>query len=63
LRTEGQQQRCALCGRIIEASAIKQELGGTDYIVDKEQCAILLKRFYSVYGNDFCLMLKEKTTA
>jgi hypothetical protein len=60
LKTKGQQQQtCALCGRVIKASIIKQKVGGAYYIVDKDECAIILKRLHSVYGNDFCLMLKE----
>jgi len=56
------QQTCALCGRVIKASAIKQKVGGgvAYYIVDKDECATILKRLHGVYGNDFCLMLKEE---
>ncbi len=60
LKNKGQ-QTCALCGRVIKASAIKQKVGGVDYyIVDKDECATILKRLHSVYGNDFCMMLKEE---
>jgi hypothetical protein len=52
------QQTCALCGRVIKANAINQEIGGAYYIVDKDQCAKILNRLHSVYGNDFCMMLK-----
>jgi len=60
LKSKGpQQQKCALCGRVIKANSIKQKIGVTYYIVDKDECAIILKRFHSVYGNDFCMLLKE----
>ena len=59
LKSKGQQQGCAICGRPIKTSIIKQKVGEAYYMVDKDECATLLKRFHSVYGNDFCLMLKE----
>jgi hypothetical protein len=60
---EQQQQQdhiCAICGRPAKTSIFKQKVGDTYYIVDKDECATLLKRFHSVYGNDFCLMFKEQ---
>jgi hypothetical protein len=60
LKSKRQEQTCDLCGRIIKAKTIKQKVGGAYYIVDKEQCATILRRLHSVYGSDFCLMLKEK---
>jgi hypothetical protein len=53
------QQTCALCGRVIKASTIKKKVGGAYYIVDKDQCATILRRLHRVYGNDFCMMFKE----
>lgn len=61
--SKGQQQQdhiCAICGRPAKTSIFKQKIGDTYYIVDKDECATLLKRFHSVYGNDFCLMFKEQ---
>jgi hypothetical protein len=58
LKSKGQ-QTCALCGRVIKANTIKQKVGGNYYIVDKDECAKILRRLHSVYGNDFCMMLKE----
>jgi hypothetical protein len=52
------QQTCDLCGRVIKANAIKQEIGGAYYIVDKDHCAMVLNRLRSVYGDDFCMTLK-----
>jgi hypothetical protein len=54
-----QQQTCAICGRPIKTSIIKQKVGTAYYMVDKDECAVILKRLHGVYGNDFCLMLKE----
>jgi hypothetical protein len=64
LNSEGRQQqqqrqRCAMCGRAINTGVIEQKIGEAYYMVDKDECAIILKRFHSVYGNNFCLMLKE----
>ncbi|HEX2170590.1 MAG TPA: hypothetical protein VHF65_09860 [Nitrososphaera sp.] len=53
------QQICVVCGRVIKAEAIKQRVGGNYYVVDKDECAMILKRFHSVYGNEFCMMLRE----
>ncbi|MGH9989874.1 MAG: hypothetical protein ACREAS_05490 [Nitrososphaera sp.] len=55
-----QDHRCAICGRPAKTSIFKQKVGDTYYIVDKKECATFLKRFHSVYGNDFCLMFKEQ---
>ncbi|HEU4448111.1 MAG TPA: hypothetical protein VFR94_25800 [Nitrososphaeraceae archaeon] len=60
--SKGQQQqdhRCAICGRPVKTSIVKQKVGEAYYLVDKYECATFLKRFHSVYGNDFCLMFKE----
>jgi hypothetical protein len=59
LKSNAQQQICAICGRPIKASIAKQKIGEDYYAVDKDECAKILKRIHSVYGNDFCLMLKE----
>jgi hypothetical protein len=54
------QQTCAICGRPIKTSIIRQKVGTDSYVVDKDECAVILKRLHSVYGNDFCMLLKEK---
>jgi hypothetical protein len=59
LKSKRQQTTCALCGKVIKVNIIKQKVGGAYYIVDKDECAIILWRLHSVYGNDFCMMLKE----
>jgi hypothetical protein len=48
-----------MCGRAIKTGVIEQKVGEAYYMVDKDECATILKRFHSVYGNNFCLMLKE----
>jgi hypothetical protein len=55
---EEQQQTCAICGRPIKANMVKQKVGEAYFVIDKSGCARILKKLYSVYGNDFCLMLK-----
>jgi len=59
LKGDIQQQKCAICGRPIKTTIAKLKIGEDYYAVDKEQCANILKRIHSVYGNDFCMMLKE----
>jgi hypothetical protein len=53
-------QTCALCGRIVKANIHKYKVGEDYYIVDKDECATILRRLHSVYGSNFCVMLKEK---
>ncbi len=50
---------CALFGRVLKTNTIKQKVSGTYYIVNKDECAIILKRLHSVYDNDFCMMFRE----
>jgi len=45
---------------VIRASTIKQKIGGSYYIFDEQQCAIILKRLHSIYGNDFCSMFRNQ---
>jgi hypothetical protein len=59
-----QQQTCAICGRPIKTNniIIKQKIGTEYYLFDREECATILKKLHSVYGNDFCMMLKKNNT-
>ena len=49
---------CTLCGKTIvdqherESSILKEAIDGTSYTFDTNECAIMFKRFRSVYGND-----------
>lgn len=55
LKSKIQQEACAVCGLVIRSPAVKQKVGGTYFIFDKDECAVILKRLHSVYGDDiFC---------
>jgi hypothetical protein len=52
------QGKCALCGKDLEElkeRIVVQEEGinGIHYDFDTEDCAVMFKKFESVYGNDF----------
>ncbi len=53
-----EQETCAVCGRVIKSGIIRQKVGGAYFVFDKDDCAIILKKLHSVYGNDFCMMLR-----
>jgi ribosomal protein L24E len=46
---------CALCGKSIRQGRAKiiEEIDGEFYEFDREECAVLLKKFKSVYGSSF----------
>ena len=58
--------RCAMCGKTALTSdeqdnnnenqqqeVIVEQIDGTSYTFDTDDCAMMFKRFGSVYGNDF----------
>ena len=52
------QSKCALCGKDLEVSdgrlVVQEEvINGIHYDFDTEDCAVMFKKFESVYGNDF----------
>ncbi|MDQ3984450.1 MAG: hypothetical protein M3222_04790 [Thermoproteota archaeon] len=54
------QSKCALCGKDLEVSdgriVVQEEvINGIHYDFDTEDCAVMFKKFESVYGNDFWL--------
>jgi hypothetical protein len=53
------QKMCAMCGSPIAAGATATlvEIDGTQYAVDREECAMTLRKFRCVYGSEFCAML------
>jgi hypothetical protein len=60
--TKTLQGKCALCGKSPEEREgkfmIREEIiNGIPYNFDTEDCAIMFKKFESVYGNDFFLDL------
>lgn len=42
-----------MCGKAAGSSPIVEKLDGEDYAFDSESCALLFKRFRSVYGKGF----------
>ena len=49
-------KECALCGNQIQNSTsapVKESIGGTSYMFDTKDCAIMFKRFHAIYGDDF----------
>jgi two-component system, OmpR family, sensor histidine kinase VicK len=49
-------KECALCGNQIQESTsapVEESIGGTSYIFDTKDCAIMFKRFHAIYGDDF----------
>ena len=56
IKTDQQQNKCALCGKLIkeqqgDKSAIHAEvIDGNSYTFDKNECVLMFKRLRSVYG-------------
>jgi hypothetical protein len=49
-------KECSLCGNQIQNSTsapIEESIGGTSYMFDTKDCAIMFKRFHAIYGDDF----------
>lgn len=49
-------KECALCGNQIQnntSAPVEESIGGTSYMFDTKDCAIMFKRFHAIYGNDF----------
>lgn len=53
------QDTCVMCGRTFKESRIMEEINGSTYFFDRKECAIMLKKFKSVYGNDFLIAAEE----
>ena len=47
---------CMMCGKIIKIKTkyVSEKIDDAYYIFDSEYCAMIFKRFRSVYGKDFC---------
>jgi hypothetical protein len=46
-------QECVLCGRPVKDGGITEQIDGRSFTFDGEKCAMMFKRFASVYGSDF----------
>lgn len=55
-------QACAMCGSPIAAGSkpIFLKIDGRRFALDSEDCAMTLRKFRCVYGNDFCMMLAAR---
>jgi len=64
------QTKCALCGKTLverggehegeeKVTVIEEIIDGSHYLFDKEECAIMFKKFGLVYGNNFYADLCE----
>jgi hypothetical protein len=62
------ENKCAKCGKITivsdghdhkekkdqgEPPIIVEQIDGTSYTFDKENCALMFKKFNAIYGNNF----------
>jgi hypothetical protein len=50
---------CAMCGRSFKGARVVEEINGFSYSFDKKECAIIMQKLYSVYGNDFCASIAD----
>lgn len=50
------QNICFMCGKTISIhknQILIEKIDGTDYAFDSESCALIFKKFKSLYGSDF----------
>lgn len=46
--------QCAMCGKVIASKPhIVEQVDGLDYAFDSGDCALIFKKFRSVYGEGF----------
>ena len=56
MQNDEQQNTCAMCGKkIIEQKnqVLVEKIDDANYIFDSEDCALIFKRFRSLYGSGF----------
>ena len=53
--------KCTMCGKIIKIKTkyVSEKIDDSYYIFDSEYCAMIFKRFRSVYGKDFCWLYES----
>jgi hypothetical protein len=45
-----------MCGKAVQGGKqIVERIDGIEYVFDKDECALMFKKFKSVYGTDFCM--------
>jgi YHS domain-containing protein len=48
------QPACTMCGRDVERDREwVEQIDGLDYMFDSQECALIFKKFRSVYGKEF----------
>ena len=56
MQNDEQKNTCAMCGKkIIELKkqVLIEKIDDTNYVFDSEDCALIFKRFRSLYGSSF----------
>jgi hypothetical protein len=62
IKMGGASAKCAMCGKMAIISdehdsnqnhIMIEQIDGTSYTFDSDKCAMMFKRFSSVYGNNF----------
>ncbi len=56
MQNDEKQNTCAMCGKIIneqKRQILVEKIDDANYIFDSEDCALIFKRFRSLYGNNF----------
>jgi len=56
MQDEEKQDTCAMCGKKIneqKKQILVEKIDDANYIFDSEDCALIFKRFRSLYGNNF----------
>lgn len=55
MQNDEQQNTCAMCGKKINElkQVLVEKIDDANYIFDSKDCALIFKRFRSLYGNNF----------
>lgn len=56
MQNDEQQNTCAMCGKKInelKKQILVEKIDDENYIFDSADCALIFKRFRSLYGNNF----------
>ena len=56
MQNDEQKNTCAMCGKKIDEpkkQVLVEKIDDANYIFDSEDCALIFKRFRSLYGSSF----------
>ena len=55
MQNDEQQNTCAMCGKKINElkQVLVEKIDDANYVFDSEDCALIFKKFRSLYGNNF----------